>query len=93
MKIGILRCFAFLCCGSTRNRTGDTRIFSPLLYQLSYGTIVFGGAKIGIKFISANFFVKNTVRNAKKWVYDTFCSIKHPLQPDDFAPFRVVNCV
>ena len=24
--------------GTTRNRTGDTRIFSPLLYQLSYGT-------------------------------------------------------
>ena len=24
---------------ATRNRTGDTRIFSPLLYQLSYGTI------------------------------------------------------
>ena len=27
--------------GATRNRTGDTRIFSPLLYQLSYGTIIF----------------------------------------------------
>ena len=26
--------------GATRNRTGDTRIFSPLLYQLSYGTIM-----------------------------------------------------
>ena len=26
--------------GVTRNRTGDTRIFSPLLYQLSYDTIV-----------------------------------------------------
>ena len=27
--------------GTTRNRTGDTRIFSPLLYQLSYrGKIV-----------------------------------------------------
>ena len=25
--------------GATRNRTGDTRIFSPLLYQLSYGTL------------------------------------------------------
>jgi hypothetical protein len=24
--------------GATRNRTGDTRIFSPLLYRLSYGT-------------------------------------------------------
>ena len=27
-----------LSSGATRNRTGDTRIFSPLLYQLSYGT-------------------------------------------------------
>ena len=30
-------CFPALC-GATRIRTGDTRIFSPLLYQLSYGT-------------------------------------------------------
>ena len=30
-----------LSSGTTRNRTGDTRIFSPLLYQLSYGTIIF----------------------------------------------------
>ena len=29
---------SLLLCGATRNRTGDTRIFSPLLYQLSYGT-------------------------------------------------------
>ena len=28
----------FLSSGATRNRTGDTRIFSPLLYQLSYST-------------------------------------------------------
>ena len=32
--------------GVTRNRTGDTRIFSPLLYQLSYDTIAFAGAKV-----------------------------------------------
>ena len=34
-------CEKHLCTffgGATRNRTGDTRIFSPLLYQLSYGT-------------------------------------------------------
>ena len=30
---------SFSKCGATRNRTGDTRIFSPLLYQLSYGTL------------------------------------------------------
>ena len=29
-----------LFCGATGIRTRDTRIFSPLLYQLSYGTIV-----------------------------------------------------
>ena len=27
-----------LFCGANGNRTSDTRIFSPLLYQLSYGT-------------------------------------------------------
>ena len=31
--------------GATRNRTGDTRIFSPLLYQLSYGTFLVFGCK------------------------------------------------
>ena len=38
----------FLQSGATRNRTGDTRIFSPLLYQLSYGTmfISFAVAKV-----------------------------------------------
>ena len=29
---------SFLSCGANGNRTSDTRIFSPLLYQLSYGT-------------------------------------------------------
>ena len=47
LKIRILHCFAFLCCGATRNRTGDTRIFSPLLYQLSYGTLLNCGANLG----------------------------------------------
>ena len=57
-------------CGVTRNRTGDTRIFSPLLYQLSYDTIVlvgkgvlfrkkgaafrFAGAKVGVFCDSCN---------------------------------------
>ena len=36
----IKRC-SRLFCGVTRNRTGDTRIFSPLLYQLSYDTKLF----------------------------------------------------
>ncbi len=29
--------------GWSRNRTGDTRIFSPLLYQLSYPAVTKGG--------------------------------------------------
>ena len=33
-------CNCLVFSGATRNRTGDTRIFSPLLYQLSYGTIL-----------------------------------------------------
>ena len=47
LEIRILLSFAFLLSGATRNRTGDTRIFSPLLYQLSYGTFFNSGAKIG----------------------------------------------
>ncbi len=38
LKSEDLDCSVFLKSGATRNRTGDTRIFSPLLYQLSYGT-------------------------------------------------------
>ena len=49
--------FAVILRGATRNRTGDTRIFSPLLYQLSYGTIsVFCAAKLGIYFELCKFF-------------------------------------
>ena len=29
---------SLMICGTSWNRTSDTRIFSPLLYQLSYGT-------------------------------------------------------
>ena len=38
-----VRQLAFLAGGATRNRTGDTRIFSPMLYQLSYGTLRWSG--------------------------------------------------
>ena len=41
ISVYLLLDFSFCKSGATRNRTGDTRIFSPLLYQLSYGTIVF----------------------------------------------------
>ena len=47
-------------CGVTGNRTRDTRIFSPLLYQLSYDTVLLcrcsnGIAKVDIFSDFANF--------------------------------------
>ena len=51
-------------CGTTRNRTGDTRIFSPLLYQLSYGTnynllhFLIASAKVVIIFQTTKYFRK-----------------------------------
>ena len=46
----------FSCCGVTRNRTGDTRIFSPLLYQLSYDTISNASAKVRTYFDITKYF-------------------------------------
>ena len=65
-------------CGVTGNRTRDTRIFSPLLYQLSYDTIFvlelpflpIGIAKVGIFFLPANFsaiFFKKNAYIYKKY--------------------------
>ena len=61
-------------CGATRNRTGDTRIFSPLLYQLSYGTrfclelpyLSIGIAKVDIFSEPANFSLQFFKKNIKK---------------------------
>ena len=64
LKYSVLTNLSFSSSGATRSRTGDTRIFSPLLYQLSYGTIVFGDAKVGIIFISANFPPKKNEKSA-----------------------------
>ena len=60
----VLLISTFGSSGATRSRTGDTRIFSPLLYQLSYGTIVFGDAKIDIIFISAKFPIKKVKKRS-----------------------------
>ncbi len=57
-------CFEVSLCGATRNRTGDTRIFSPLLYQLSYGTLsqrryrLFASAKVRQEFGMAKLFAQ-----------------------------------
>ena len=81
LKIRILRCFAFLCCGATRNRTGDTRIFSPLLYQLSYGTILllFACAKIDVFRHSCKYLRIFLVKNAR---VSEICSIFAPANRD-----------
>ena len=67
----VLLILTFGSSGATGIRTRDTRIFSPLLYQLSYGTIVcatfFGiaSAKVVQFFDSANFFKKNIKKSYK----------------------------
>ena len=40
------RGFCYRRCGATRIRTGDTWIFNPLLYQLSYSTVWKRTAKV-----------------------------------------------
>ena len=74
----VLLILTFGSSGATRNRTGDTRIFSPLLYQLSYGTNLrytpkgFATAKVTQKFYSANFLLKIL----KNFIFYWFSSIK-----------------
>ena len=48
--------------GATRNRTGDTRIFSPLLYQLSYGTLLLCECKGIANFITVQIFLIKFLR-------------------------------
>src|SRR6188768_3341310 len=42
--------------GWSRNRTGDTRIFSPLLYQLSYPAFTLGRRRMHAVFSLASAF-------------------------------------
>ena len=60
--------FAVILRGATRNRTGDTRIFSPLLYQLSYDTmfISFAVAKV-VKLL--DYAIAFIIKNADNWLY------------------------
>ena len=39
------RLFFYFICGIDWNRTSDTRIFSPLLYHLSYDALILGAQK------------------------------------------------
>ena len=49
--------FAVILRGATGNRTRDTRIFSPLLYQLSYGTVFVWDCKGRHFFFSCKLFL------------------------------------
>ena len=64
-RIGI---FNLLYNAQFRNRTRDTRIFSPLLYQLSYGTmfISFAVAKV-VKLL--DYAIAFMIKNADNWLY------------------------
>ena len=67
-KSGVCSDLLFSQSGATRNRTGDTRIFSPLLYQLSYGTmfISFAVAKV-VKLL--DYAIAFIIKNADNWLY------------------------
>ena len=73
--------FAVILRGATGNRTRDTRIFSPLLYQLSYGTKLFlelpylsiGIAKVDIFFEPANFSAIICEKTLKMVLFRGFC--------------------
>ena len=54
--------FSFCKSGATRNRTGDTRIFSPLLYQLSYGTLLLCECKGIANFTTVQIFLIKFLR-------------------------------
>ena len=59
--------------GVGRDRTGDTRIFSPLLYRLSYRTIGFGIAKIVFpgeiqKVMTTIYFFRSLPRSCIKYI-------------------------
>ena len=72
----LIRCELSTFCGATRNRTGDTRIFSPLLYQLSYGTLLcFTGAKLRTIFETTKFFGIFFEKNLRNLIYNylTIC--------------------
>jgi hypothetical protein len=87
LEIRILLSFAFLQSGATRNRTGDTRIFSPLLYQLSYGTNLFwfAVAKVCNIFDCANFWEEKTQFKVLKvgfWMFNVNGRVEYAMKDE-----------
>ena len=65
----VLLILTFGSSGATGIRTRDTRIFSPLLYQLSYGTIIYASclkasANIERFFLMCKYFSKKINKSA-----------------------------
>ena len=60
--------------GASWNRTSDTRIFSPLLYQLSYGTLS-DVQKLSTQFLSGD-KCKNKNRRRTKFILKYFMAFK-----------------
>ena len=82
-------------CGATRNRTGDTRIFSPLLYQLSYGTVCkvllcfsFAVAKVCVFFESAKYLDKKDSIKVEKCLPSAILGIGRHLIIGFFYSFK-----
>ena len=82
-----------LSCGTTGNRTRDTRIFSPLLYQLSYGTIrdkrtapYDRGTKVRINFEYANPETKFMQKPARSGARRTAATLPNEKSPRKGAP-------
>ena len=79
--------FSFCKSGATRNRTGDTRIFSPLLYQLSYGTNLFwfAVAKVCNIFDCANFWEEKTQFKVLKvgfWIFNVNGRVEYAMKDE-----------
>ena len=79
--------FAVILRGATRNRTGDTRIFSPLLYQLSYGTNLFwfAVAKVCNIFDCANFWEEKTQFKVLKvgfWMFNVNGRVEYAMKDE-----------
>ena len=81
--------------GATRNRTGDTRIFSPLLYQLSYGTVCkvllcfsFAVAKVCVFFESAKYLDKKDSIKVEKCLPSAILGIGRHLIIGFFYSFK-----
>ena len=80
-------CNSLIFSGATRNRTGDTRIFSPLLYQLSYGTNLFwfAVAKVCNIFDCANFWEKKTQFKVLKvgfWIFNVNGRVEYAMKDE-----------